>query len=239
MSVRYSFSQNENTAAVEGIHECAIVLYDAEGTRIASPRFTMIVSARIINADDINLSDDDKSAVESMISAEAARHAAELGRINAEAERQTAEYAREQAEQTRSESMKILQESGFLENPLPAVGDGDDGKFVGVRDGRYILLNLSSDDYGGNMSVENSDGTMLLAFTIAGKIYRAEQGMTWGAWIDSEYNTDGYQRHPLIGNEYFSAIHKDFMTVIRDHEWVDTTQEILDGFAYASVYMVQ
>lgn len=31
----------------------------------------------------------------------------------------------------------------------------------------------------------------LISFTIAGTSYQAEEGMTWGEWIESEYNTDG------------------------------------------------
>ena len=31
----------------------------------------------------------------------------------------------------------------------------------------------------------------LITFTIAGVEYQAEEGMTWGEWVDSEYNTDG------------------------------------------------
>ena len=32
----------------------------------------------------------------------------------------------------------------------------------------------------------------LITFTIDGKTYQAEEGMTWGAWCESGYNTDGY-----------------------------------------------
>ena len=33
----------------------------------------------------------------------------------------------------------------------------------------------------------------LISFTIAGTSYQAEDGMTWGEWVESEYNTNGYQ----------------------------------------------
>jgi hypothetical protein len=32
----------------------------------------------------------------------------------------------------------------------------------------------------------------LITFTINGTEYRAEKGMTWGEWVNSEYNTSGY-----------------------------------------------
>lgn len=93
-TVVYKFSQNENTAAVPGVHDLSIVLYDAEGEKIGSPRFSMIVSEKVINSDDINLSDENISAIDAMITAEASRQAAETGRVNAEASRQEAEEGR-------------------------------------------------------------------------------------------------------------------------------------------------
>ena len=101
-TVVYEFSQNGNTAAVEGIHDCAVVLYDAEGHRIGSPRFTMIVSDRIINSDDINLSDDDVTAVDAMVAEEVKRQNAETARIRAESDRQSKEEARVSAEAERA-----------------------------------------------------------------------------------------------------------------------------------------
>lgn len=114
-TIKYDFEQNKNTAAVEGIHDCSIDLYDAEGKNIGSPRFTMIVSDRVRNSDDITLSDDDVTAIDAMLAAEAARqiaeenrnHAdewranAEVDRADAEEQRVIAEEAREQAEAER------------------------------------------------------------------------------------------------------------------------------------------
>ena len=34
-------------------------------------------------------------------------------------------------------------------------------------------------------------GSNLIIFTINGTQYQAEEGMTWGEWIDSEYNVNG------------------------------------------------
>jgi len=85
--IKYDFSENPNTAAVEGIHDCQIVLYDADGEEIASPRFTMVVNSRVVNKDDLNISDEDQSAIQNMIAAEAARVAAEEARVQAESER--------------------------------------------------------------------------------------------------------------------------------------------------------
>ena len=120
-TIVYDFSQNENTAAVEGIHECSVVIYDEDGGRIAAPRFTMIVSDRIINSDDINLSDDDVTAVDAMVAeevkrqnAEAARISAETARLAAEAERIAAEPIRVEAEKARVASETARQSAEEL-----------------------------------------------------------------------------------------------------------------------------
>lgn len=39
----------------------------------------------------------------------------------------------------------------------------------------------------------------LISFTIAGTSYQAEEGMTWGEWVASDYNTDRYAEHPNLG----------------------------------------
>lgn len=103
-TVIYSFSQNENTATVEGIHECMIVIYGIDGGIVASPRFSMIVSDRVINSDDIDFSDDNKTAVDAIMTAEAARQLAETERQSAETARQEAENGRVSAENARSKA---------------------------------------------------------------------------------------------------------------------------------------
>lgn len=43
----------------------------------------------------------------------------------------------------------------------------------------------------------------LISFTVDNKTFNAVEGMTWGEWLDSEYNTDGFYRaatdHETIG----------------------------------------
>lgn len=87
-NIKYDFTQNELTAATEGFHDCQITLYDEKGGVISTPRFTMIVNEKVINSDDINISDEDKTAIENMLVAEAARKEAEAARVKADAARQ-------------------------------------------------------------------------------------------------------------------------------------------------------
>lgn len=94
-TIVYDFAQNKNTAIVEGVHNCEITLYDTDGESVVSTAwFTMIVSAKVVNNDNLNISDEDRSAVDAMIAAEASRQAAEETRITAESGRVDAENER-------------------------------------------------------------------------------------------------------------------------------------------------
>jgi hypothetical protein len=103
-SVIYNFEQNKNTAAEEGIHDCDITLYNSNGLLIGSPRFTMVVSERAIDSDDINIPEEDLIILDDILIAEAGRDEAERRRINAEAARVSAESVRIKAEEARQEA---------------------------------------------------------------------------------------------------------------------------------------
>ena len=108
-TIVYDFSKNETTRTTAwevGTHECDVTLYGTDGSQIATPRFTMVVSERVINSDDIVLTDKDLTAVDAMLNEEAARQLAETEREEAEAKRIEAETKREEAEAKRS--------SGFI-----------------------------------------------------------------------------------------------------------------------------
>ena len=51
---------------------------------------------------------------------------------------------------------------------------------------------------------EENNGN-LITFTIDGIEYQAEEGMTWGEWVNSKYNIDGYLNYNrLITNSSVS-----------------------------------
>ncbi len=139
-TIKYEFSQNENTAAVEGIHECAVVLYDVEANKICTPKFTMVVSDRVLSADDLILTDEDKRIVEAIVAAEVPRQEAEKERIQAENARQTAETARAEAEIKR----ETIYEDIKTKIPLPQVTEADDGKILQVANGAWIANDLDT-----------------------------------------------------------------------------------------------
>lgn len=86
-TIVYSFDQNENTAAVEGIHDCDVTLYGLDGQSLGSPRFSMVVNERVTRRDDLNVTDTEKTVIDAMIQAEASRQYAETLRVEAEEER--------------------------------------------------------------------------------------------------------------------------------------------------------
>ena len=49
---------------------------------------------------------------------------------------------------------------------------------------------MVSDIYIIAQKVEQGSGE--IGFTIDGTSYQAEEGMTWGDWVESDYNTDNY-----------------------------------------------
>jgi hypothetical protein len=68
-----------------------------------------------------------------------------------------------------------------------------------------------------------------ITFTIIGTTYQAKQGMTWGEWLESEYNTDSFVAR--YGYVYFAsggvvALDDDYRTYVR------TSDAITDGYAY-------
>lgn len=108
----YKFSQNENTAAVEGFHDCDLSLYGLDGKFITSARFSMIVSERVLRRDDIVLTDEDFTLSDAMAVEEAKRQASESQRANAESERIREEEARamEENERNASEAERVSAE---------------------------------------------------------------------------------------------------------------------------------
>lgn len=105
-SVVYPFEQNPYTASEEGIHECEVSLY-RNGKQITSPRFTMVVSDRVVNKDDNNGIDDESiGIIDDICRCEQERRQAELEREEAETIRIASEEGRATAEESRASAEK-------------------------------------------------------------------------------------------------------------------------------------
>lgn len=78
------------------------------------------------------------------------------------------------------------------------------------------------------------NGNKLITFTIAGTTYQAIDGMTWGEWVDSEYNTGGF----YIYNEFIcwrtNITHVDIDPFGSSNFPTPTTKIISDGTYYTT-----
>lgn len=142
-TIVYDFMQNENTAVVEGIHHCDLTLYGGETGRIISTSwFTMIVSERAVDDDSINVTDEDRSAIDAILAAEASRQSKEESRINAESARVDAEEERERAEIARQSAFNgTIKEAGDMIDTMQTLIDR------GALDGKDGYTPIKGVDY--------------------------------------------------------------------------------------------
>ena len=70
----------------------------------------------------------------------------------------------------------------------------------------------------------------LITFSVDGTEYQAEEGMTWGEWIASEHNTDGFAKYPDA--DVFDVISQDWDTVYDDNGVVVVTDVIVADYSY-------
>ena len=90
-------------AAIEGVNYCDIVLYNRTA-QIASARFSMVVTERVLTNDDVEITDEDVTILDSIILNEAERQSNESTRIKNEALRVSAEKERLSAESERQKA---------------------------------------------------------------------------------------------------------------------------------------
>lgn len=81
-------------------------------------------------------------------------------------------------------------------------------------------------------------GDKLITFTIDGTTYQAMNGMTWGEWVNSEYNTIGaYISNDFIMTNRNKHIDTNFFGTMFPPK--STTKIISDGTYYATSEKVQ
>ena len=73
----------------------------------------------------------------------------------------------------------------------------------------------------------NQKSDNIITFSIVNIEYQAEEGMTWGAWVESQYNTDGFY---LYDNEF-----------IRNNEGLNVGVEVDDtiGEVYPTTVIIR
>ena len=72
-NIVYDFALNTNTAIIEGLHECEVTLYGPDGGVVTTARFTMVVDARVVNSDNIIVTDASWTMIDNIAVEEAKR----------------------------------------------------------------------------------------------------------------------------------------------------------------------
>ena len=67
----------------------------------------------------------------------------------------------------------------------------------------------------------------LISFTIDYIQYQAQEGMTWGEWVRSQYNTQGY----YIDSDY-SIAHPNGLWLSTGEYYVFSSYVIQEGYSY-------
>lgn len=133
-NIVYDLSQFENTAIIPGVHDCEVTLYGLDDKEITTARFTMVVSERVVNSDDIEIKDENWTMLDEIGKEEARRQAWESARKKAETQRDDAEKERVAAEKERETNTAIAIEAA---NAVAAelLRKAEDGEFNG-KDGK-------------------------------------------------------------------------------------------------------
>ena len=102
--------------------------------------------------------------------------------------------------------------------------------YVSYKDGNeFITPNVS---WIKESDVIKYNSIKLITFIIENLSYQAEEGMTWGEWVNSSYNTDNYiNAGTYIGkdNEYGSIKKSNIVVLPTDVIVVDTYDWIIGG----------
>ena len=76
------------------------------------------------------------------------------------------------------------------------------------------------------------NGNKLITFTIDGTTYQAIKGMTWGEWVNSEYNTGGFYAELdkkiyvyNSGNTYISGVQATDIIIANSTYFCETSHE--------------
>lgn len=73
-----------------------------------------------------------------------------------------------------------------------------------------------------NVELVEPPAPTLITFTIDGEEYQAEEGMTWGEWVESEYNTDGFVTDPeSTGNSLRTADGRRVLNKVGGDCWAE------------------
>ena len=194
-TIRYDFT--EGTANVEGINDCEVRVYSADGTMLTSPRFIMVVTNRVLSDDKIT--EDERTIMDKILLSELGRVNAENFRKEEETVRRENEVKRVQAEEDREDifSKKIDEINGKLAKGNLLVFDTKEhlNQFIGGYESTKNLCPLprihSNDKY---TLTHNDNGTF--NFDVSHDIGEPEPfgsiTLEPGVYVFTRYNCEFY-----------------------------------------------
>ena len=109
------------------------------------------------------------------------------------------------------------------------------GKIIETyADGSTKTTTIEFDESGLPIKITDGNGNVTTltwetpTFTIGGKSYQFESGMTWGAWVASAYNTDGY----VVSGTVIQPKNDTSVAVYNGSTEVKNSDSIISGNAY-------
>ena len=113
--------------------------------------------------------------------------------------------------------------NGYIYYDTTKVYDCSTDKWVNTI---YRTITFDGTQYVSKQFYEYMKNNAVFAFTIDGITYYAKEGMTWGEWCESDYNTAGY----YVKNG--GAIHLDDYTYVAKTAYVSSTDRVEAGQVY-------
>ena len=90
--------------------------------------------------------------------------------------------------------------------------------------------------YNGEIYMKCSENKNLIAFTIAGTSYQAEEGMTWEQWVNSTYNKDGYVIYSNLVHKATDSTSTSKGVLHTNSLFVYSSETITSGYSYRYGY---
>lgn len=88
------------------------------------------------------------------------------------------------------------------------------------------------------LAASMQSGGNLITFTINNTEYQAEEGMTWGEWVDSEYNVINASIYMLSNGVGYISVREQggspYFLYDSNYDYVITTQEIIANDNYTA-----
>ncbi len=145
---------------------------------------------------------------------------------------------------TAADEVEVTEEATGAKTMVPVVFDGINAKgndLAAMSISKAVSVEKGDILFGTwtgviEYNVELDDGIERIDFSVGGITYKAEVGMTWEAWVESSYNTDGFQIANVktnTGYEMTAIVNADKENFIRKGGMLQTPEDVIVVADYA------